>query len=398
MKQTILKAAFLITILAAALALTFAAGAEVYSGECGDQGDNVTWTHNTGTGALVIEGAGAMSDNPWYGYSYKSSVKTVTIKSGVTSIGFEAFSNFTSLTSITIPDSVTFVDDWSFENCYSLKNVTFPDSVTSIGECLFNGCTSLGNIVIHKNVSKITAYEYAGCTNLTSITIPDYVTSIDHDAFNSCTSLTSATIPNSVTSIEWDAFYNCSSLTTVTISNSVTSIGEYAFDGCANHLTIYGFAGSYAQTYAQNNSIPFVALDSIYTFTEAGAAAGYTAETRNAPEKAYAILASFDLGGYDYDLPLNSFGVYFYNSESEEVGISCASVAALSQKDGRFYAVIYGIDSIDTNVVVKPFASVGRNMLFGETLTYRISDATQFSDGADTYFGTEEALVAYLAD
>ena len=62
-----------------------------------------------------------------------------------------------------------------------------------------------------------------------------------------------------VTSLGNYAFSYCTSLTSVTIANGVTSIGTAAFYGCEN-VTIKGKSGSYAETYAESEKIPFVAV------------------------------------------------------------------------------------------------------------------------------------------
>ena len=48
-------------------------------------------------------------------------------------------------------------------------------------------------------------------------------------------------------------------MSSITIPDIVTSIGIYAFYRCA-YITIYGYAGSYTETYAKNNGIPFKRL------------------------------------------------------------------------------------------------------------------------------------------
>ena len=115
-----------------------------------------------------------------------------------------------------------------------------------------------------KPVTSIGDGAFSVCSGLTKITIPNGVTSIGDYAFSDCSGLTKITIPNGVTSIGDNAFSDCRGLTEITIPDSVTSIGDYAFYDCTN-LTIYGYTGSYAETYAKENDIPFVSLGNITT-------------------------------------------------------------------------------------------------------------------------------------
>ncbi len=206
----------------------------------GTYGNNLTWILNSGT--LTVSGIGAMFDYgiinavPWY--SSRSSIKTVIIENGVTSIGVHAFYNCTSLTSVTIPDSVTSIGNSAFSWCTKLTSVTIPDSVTSIGDEAFEYCRSMTSVTIPDSVTSIGNSAFWDCTSLTSVTIPDSVTSIGNSAFWGCTSLTSVTIPDSVTSIGDEAFWDCTSLTSVTIPDSVTSIGDEAFECCRSMTSV----------------------------------------------------------------------------------------------------------------------------------------------------------------
>ena len=68
----------------------------IASGDCGANGDNITWTLYE-NGELVIVGEGEMYDTsmssmvPWY--SNRNLIKSVVISEGVTSIGTFSFSN-----------------------------------------------------------------------------------------------------------------------------------------------------------------------------------------------------------------------------------------------------------------------------------------------------------------
>lgn len=80
-----------------------------------------------------------------------------------------------------------------------------------------------------------------------------------YGAFLNCTALETVELPGTVTSIGSNAFKGCTNLTKITIPASVTAIQTTSFSNCPN-LTIYGKAGSYAETYANNNSINFTAI------------------------------------------------------------------------------------------------------------------------------------------
>ena len=96
-------------------------------------------------------------------------------------------------------------------------------------------------------------------SGITSIVLEEGVTSVGNYSFADMPNLTSVDLPSTLTRIGGHAFENAAALTSVTIPASVTEIGEDAFAGCEN-LTIYGYNGTVAQSYANSHNIPFVAL------------------------------------------------------------------------------------------------------------------------------------------
>ncbi len=95
-----------------------------------------------------------------------------------------------SLISVTISNGVTSIGDFALYNCSSLTTIVISDSVTSIGNYAFGGCSSLATIVIPNSVTLINNYAFCGCESLESIVIPDSVTYIGGYAFYGCSSLT----------------------------------------------------------------------------------------------------------------------------------------------------------------------------------------------------------------
>ncbi len=138
------------------------------NGKCGE---NVRWvlTGESPDYTLTITGTGAMADyassseQPWDDDS--SSIKTVVIGNGVTSIGKNAFYYYSGLTSIEIPASVESIGMSAFNSCEGLTSIEIPASVTSIGGFAFQGCTGLETITVYAPSCSLGSSAFDGCSN-----------------------------------------------------------------------------------------------------------------------------------------------------------------------------------------------------------------------------------------
>ena len=162
------------------------------------------------------------------------SLKEAVLEPGVKSIGNNCFDGCTALETVSLPEGLTTIRDFAFRNCDALTAVEVPDSVTTLETYAFSSCDSLSDVSLGTGITEIPQYAFYGCPSLQKVTIPYRVTEISGYAFANCTGLTEITIPQSVTTIASTAF------------------------SYPDKLTIYGVAGSYAETYANDHSIKFV--------------------------------------------------------------------------------------------------------------------------------------------
>lgn len=172
-----------------------------------------------------------------------------------------------SKTDVVVPNklstyTVLEIADYAFLNNTAIENISFSNakSIDVIGEFAFSGCTSLKSVNIPMTLDKIGYAAFMGCTSLTTVNISSNISEIKGQTFQNCTSLTEFTVPNSVGTISNFSFAGCTSLAKVVIPKTVKNIAPNAFSKCDN-LTIYGYSNSYAETYAEENGINFVALD-----------------------------------------------------------------------------------------------------------------------------------------
>ena len=244
-----------VSFLLAAFALPGTAyAATPTSGTCGS---GATWTFDSATGVLKIEGSGAVTASE----DWPSSIvrveagdqitsiadKTFESKSdlieadlpGVTTIGNRAFYECKKLTKVNAPN-VTSMGKFAFWNCIALQQVDFP-KITVLSPGVFYCCTALQSVNrpnLEKTLSQMERYDqwggssywyvgsFQGCSSLEQANFPK-LTTVDQSVFEFCSALKSVSFTN-IAKIPDEAFRGCSALETVNMPN-VTSIGAYAF-------------------------------------------------------------------------------------------------------------------------------------------------------------------------
>ena len=303
---------------------TLPASAANTSGSCGE---NLTWSFAKSTGTLTIRGSGEMQDvwepnaSPWN--SIKEDIVNVVVQPGVTHIGYFAFFDHISLKSVSLPDTVASIGGYAF-GYTALKTVTIPKKVTKLGSDLFSHCRSLEEVNLPDRIEYVGVSAFEGCSSLKRIDLPKADTVCDK-AFKDCTALKHASIP-ALAQIPAECFSNCKALSDLTVCPHLELICSMAFAGCTSlknipipttvywirdqafynsglesirlpldlnyidekaigysgddtvvkDFTIYGYADTGAQTYAEKNNIRFVALDgTIDAFMDVPAGAFY---------------------------------------------------------------------------------------------------------------------------
>ncbi len=198
-------------------------------------------------------------------YPAQKAAAAYSVPDGVVSIGDYAFKS-SLITAVEIPSSVKSIGFEAFSHCDNLKTVYVPDTVETLGKCVFSYAASLESVRLPAGLTTIPESLFQRCEALQSIQIPSGVTRIEDSAF-AYTALTEIVIPDGVTEIAVRAFQGCN-LTKAVIPASVISMDKYTFESrYKKNLTIYGTQNSYAQTYAQENDINFVALDAPIVLT-----------------------------------------------------------------------------------------------------------------------------------
>ena len=212
-----------------------------------------------GVAPITINDYGFAGANGAPGY-----IRTIDfIGSGDVVFGSQVF-NFTGIESLTLPANVKFKDNAEgvFTSCLRLKTA---DIYCDVVPKMFDDCNSLETVNFKGNTTSIPYAAFRNC-NIKRLDIPLSVKSIGEEAFFGSYQMAAVTLRSGLSSIGAKAFYG-NNFKSVTIPISVTSIGEKAFGYISDSktidgFTIYGYRGTAAETYANENGFTFIPLDS----------------------------------------------------------------------------------------------------------------------------------------
>ena len=199
-----------------------------------------------------------------YAFYYCEQLLTVTIGSGMTYIGYDAF-----YCSPNVEDVYMYADpealEWNEGGCDDFRtdgttvchvadaapwkakfsgsvNLLFRDPHTIPLSSSYNEVTrtltisGTENIPNYSDLSRRPWHDYVD--KIEKVVIQEGVTSIGQFAFCGCRSLTSVSIPSSVYSIEYGAFESCHSLPSINIPATVSSFSPWAFNYCDKLMAI----------------------------------------------------------------------------------------------------------------------------------------------------------------
>lgn len=263
----------------------------------------------------------------------------------VTEIASKAFYSDTpssinhQIQSVVLPATVKKIGNQAFGGCKwssdasnlagSLKSVTLNEGLETIGDNAFSMQTKLVDFNLPSTLKSIGASAFYW-TGIKEVSVPDSVTNLGSAAFSLCSSLTYVKLPNGITTIPEALMRASTAIKTIVIPSNITGKTNDAFsmsydqtpsDRRPKNAIVYGAAGSYAETFAQEYDYEFV---------------GLVADMLVA-EKALLGDGTKELAGTSYDLDYG-FKSITYNAKLSNLGakdVDAKVIIALYDETGK---------------------------------------------------------------
>ena len=193
----------------------------------------------------------------------ESKVKNVTIGCSMCeSMFYEC--NYLENVTFTADNDINEIPKAAFELTVGLKKIEIPSSVKKIGDSAFD-LSTVSEIKFNEGLETIGNLAFNTWGSFEKITLPSTVKSIGEECFNSYKPYL-IELNDGLERVGKQAFICNFANQSVKIPASVTEIGEKAFGYSdsgkkAENFTIYGYRGTAAETYANENGFTFIPLD-----------------------------------------------------------------------------------------------------------------------------------------
>ena len=191
-----------------------------------------------------------------------SKVKNVTIGCAMCE---GMFDECNYLENVTFTSDIREIPKLAFDLTVGLKKIEIPSSVKKIGDSAFE-LSAVSEIKFNEGLETIGNLAFKTWGSFEKITLPSTVKSIGEQCFNSNKPY-DIELNDGLEHVGKQAFVGEFDSKSVIIPASVTEIGEMAFGyksyfgKKAENFTIYGYGGTAAETYANENGFTFVPLD-----------------------------------------------------------------------------------------------------------------------------------------
>ena len=182
--------------------------------------------------------------------------REVVVPKGITGASYDVnFADCKELVSICLPNTLQKLGSQSFRNDLSVIDINLPPSLTSVGQGALTPLSAKEMWI--QNLTKLESTAFYNWLFATRIYLSSTVTKLGYNCFSYARALKELVIPKSITEINAHSLINLTGLKKIYFMGpSLENIVLTAVKG----LTIYGFAESTAETYANKNGINFVAL------------------------------------------------------------------------------------------------------------------------------------------
>lgn len=319
-------------------------------------------------------------------FEARQDVQSVTVTSGVRSLGTYTFAECAQLNTLTFRNGVNLdcIEAYCFYNNGALQEVLTDGDVNikSIEKGAFADCMALKNVTLPETIEIIAPRAFSNCQALETLVLPNCLKSVGEEAFIDCAHLTELTFGEKVERIGYGALAGTGSLSALT----VPFIGETAED---NRYMAYLFGRSSDEGYYAEN------LREIYVRT-----------ARDVPEKAFygfqnvekiVFLTPVEKVRANAFSQCSSLVEIDVSNEIKTIGESAFAYTALTSitlPEGliEIGAFAFTFTQIESVTFPDSLEALGQQAFFGSALKTVYINGTLLTDIPDSAFAYCEAL------